>query len=617
MTLSSSRRTALRERVWRASDGCCELCGVELTFGAFDLGHRVAQIDGGGHELENLRVECRSCNRSAGARMSNSRRWTPHIVTDDDSQLVAVESDWSPPLLTLGATTPGDDADLTAAESALNIDDSWSWSRRELVRPLYSTPLDLSASSRLVEIAALAEEMKIELLPWQRFAVRAGTELDERGLPRHRTVGISVGRQQGKTLLLSVLVLDALLRGADEDRHAVVYWIGANFSETIGIWSDKLLPSWKRAGVEYEFKRTGRVEVKDCGVVHIRGGQGRLPAVGGTADLVVLDECWSLSPDVEAAAIPVTRTVAHAQHWLVSSYAPETTGWWLDRTASGRAAAEIARHEQRSADWCYMEWGAALDSDVHDESSWKLALPAVDDPTAGVTLDVMRSEHASVAESTWTHALLNRRPPVGGSPAISPVDWSQCLVTEQIDDPLEWIAAAGGASLGIDAPPVLSASTPQIAMIVAVAGERACLLRSREGVSWIPTAVEEIAEQIEIVEVCCLAPGRRGAVAPVFSEIDCAPVDLVDSQGYADACVSLHERIRAHELRIYDPSRVLTNAAYAAVGISQTTSSGWGYGRAKADGQFVTAIYALALAHQSASLTTGVRAFLVNPAVAV
>ena len=605
------KRSALRDRVWRASDGCCELCGAVLTVDLFDLGHRLAVIDGGSDEISNLRVECRPCNRGAGGRMASARRWAPRVVGADDGVPAAVgASEWAPPLLVLGHDgPPGGPADVAAAERAIRCGDD-----EGLVLPLYSTPIVPTAGSRADEIRALAEIVDLDLLPWQRWVVRVGTEIDDAGLPTHRTVGVSVGRQQGKTTLLAVVVLDALVAAADAGRRAVVIWVGSDFSGLLAIWRDAILPIWDRSGIDYRFVASGDARVEtEYGVVHLRGGQSKLSGVGSTADMVVLDECWSLDADVEAAATPVIRARPAAQIWAASSYAPATSGWWMGRTSAGRRESELARLGRRVAGWAYCEWGAPPGLDVHDESTWLRSLPAVDDPRAGVSLGIMRAEHSAVAESTWVHALLNRRPAVGGSPAIDTADWAACVVDGPAGDPLAWLAAAGGVSLGVDATPVVD-GTAQFAAIVGVAGNRAAVLQTGEGVAWIPDALAVIAERTPLVEICCL---RGSAVGPVMVDLDSAPTDFVDQVGLVAGCVGLHEAIRARELVIHDPGGVLTAAAHVAVGRSQR-AGGWAYMRASADGPPVTALLGLVLAHRSASDPgVGVQAFLVRPALVV
>lgn len=64
---------------------------------------------------------------------------------------------------------------------------------------------DTSAGFAVVEWSA--DVLKIEPLPWQRYLLIHGLELLPDGRPRFRTLVVEVGRQNGKTFLLTVLAL--------------------------------------------------------------------------------------------------------------------------------------------------------------------------------------------------------------------------------------------------------------------------------------------------------------------------------------------------------------------------------------------------------------------------
>ena len=49
-----------------ASECPCETCGCALTCATFEMGHKVAKSRGGSYNLENLMVQCGSCNNAQG-----------------------------------------------------------------------------------------------------------------------------------------------------------------------------------------------------------------------------------------------------------------------------------------------------------------------------------------------------------------------------------------------------------------------------------------------------------------------------------------------------------------------------------------------------------------------
>ena len=68
--MPSAVRVALWN-AWHGSDsgtGSCFCCGTKVTQQDFEAGHVVAASKGGPCRVDNLRVLCRACNRSMGAR---------------------------------------------------------------------------------------------------------------------------------------------------------------------------------------------------------------------------------------------------------------------------------------------------------------------------------------------------------------------------------------------------------------------------------------------------------------------------------------------------------------------------------------------------------------------
>jgi hypothetical protein len=66
---------AVKEAVWKIyfgnnMIGKCYVCGAEITFTNFELGHNKPHTKGGKWVVENLRPLCRTCNRSIGDKMT-------------------------------------------------------------------------------------------------------------------------------------------------------------------------------------------------------------------------------------------------------------------------------------------------------------------------------------------------------------------------------------------------------------------------------------------------------------------------------------------------------------------------------------------------------------------
>ena len=303
--------------------------------------------------------------------------------------------------------------------------------------------------------------------------------------------------------------------------------------------------------------------------------------------------------DVEASATPVTRSIESAQVWMASSYAPKTTPWWMEKTAGGRREGELARMEGRRGQWAYVEWGPEPGADVHAEQTWRAALPAVDDPRAGVSMRTLRTEHAASEPETWAHSLLNARPLTGGTPAIATADWAECLVPESEGEGglLGWLAAEGEVHLAVDVPPPGEGET-QLGVLLGVAGDRACVLRASEGVAWMPSAIQEVQQQAAVGSVSAM--GKSPCRSFIEREVVGSRLVWMDTPGYGAACARLHEAIKAGGLVVADPSGALTTAAHTAVARNLWHDTGWAYFRSHRGGEPITCLVALVLAWAAA-----------------
>jgi 5-methylcytosine-specific restriction endonuclease McrA len=82
--LNSRRYREQRERVFKRDGRFCQLCGTDE--GEMHIDHVIPRKAGGGHELDNLRVLCKSCNLRKGALNDGvflARTATPPVFSSD------------------------------------------------------------------------------------------------------------------------------------------------------------------------------------------------------------------------------------------------------------------------------------------------------------------------------------------------------------------------------------------------------------------------------------------------------------------------------------------------------------------------------------------------------
>ena len=245
-------------------------------------------------------------------------------------------------------------------------------------------------------VAALFAELGFELLPWQAQVLEVGLELDgPHGLPIHRDVVITTPRQQGKSLLMLGVILGRLLLLSDQ-----VILFGAQSRLTA---RSRLIETWwpmlarSSFGSFLELARGSGFETLrniDNGSALRLLSTEEASGHGDTADLVVVDEAWSLDERVEQAVRPATVARRGSQIWTISTAGTAKSTWWRSKVDAGREGVGV-----------YFEWSAAEDADPLDPATWRAAMPALD---VTVPIEVIRQDFAQLSLSQARRAYLNQ-----------------------------------------------------------------------------------------------------------------------------------------------------------------------------------------------------------------
>ena len=275
--------------------------------------------------------------------------------------------------------------------------------------------------------------LKVDLLPWQLHALDEGlVQLDDRWCSR--TVGIMVGRQNGKTMLVAVRALAGMVMWDEE-----VLAASANRDVAMDAWNVALeLAEDAGLGVHSVARTNGR-EAFSIGrtrykvVSNTRAG-GR----GLTGDLVILDEVREFRTwDGWAALEKTRRAKVSSQVWAISNEGDDSSVVLNSLSERGRSAALTG--EQTDLAW--LEWSAPPDAMRSDPEAWAAANPAlgylimedtirsesrVDDPEVFET-EVLCRRVASLrpwlAAGLWDACMeWNVQPPADGSEVCFALD---------------------------------------------------------------------------------------------------------------------------------------------------------------------------------------------------
>jgi phage terminase large subunit-like protein len=253
------------------------------------------------------------------------------------------------------------------------------------------------------QVAAIARDLGIPLLPWQRLVLSTALERAGRR-PAYRDVLVSVPRQSGKSSMALALIIWRLLSEPDQ---LVLYSAQSRVAAR-----RKLLHTWwpriLRSPLADRFKL-----FRGFGAETLSADNGsRLELLsatesaghGETTHLVVVDEAWvHQDATVEQAVRPTMTTVADAQLWAMSTAGTAKSVWWRGKLDTGRTSAELGV----TAGACLLEWAADPADDPTSEAVWWATMPAL-----GRLSDVetIRADLANMAIAEFKRAFLNLWP---------------------------------------------------------------------------------------------------------------------------------------------------------------------------------------------------------------
>jgi len=261
--------------------------------------------------------------------------------------------------------------------------------------PRIHTPL-LTGNSKAQEVADLAVQIGMPLIPWQRWVLDDLLTVDDAQMFKKKTVLVLVARQCGKTHLARMLILAHLF-----------LWGSKN---VLGMSSNRnmALDTFRQVAYTIEDNEFLKKQVRQ---IRLANGQESISLKNGaryeiaaatrdaprgkTADFLYLDELREWTPEAFTAALPVTRARPNAMTFITSnagdgfstvlndlrerclSYPPENLG--------------------------YYEWSAPQHCKITDRKAWAMANPALGHLITEQTLE--ESVNTNSIEATRTEML--------------------------------------------------------------------------------------------------------------------------------------------------------------------------------------------------------------------
>ena len=284
--------------------------------------------------------------------------------------------------------------------------------------PRFATPRTPSRKTLSGEVAQIAEMLGVPLMPWARTYVDVAMELDESGQLVFRTCLLSLPRQQGKTTLLTCILLHRALLWPE--RQHVIYSCqtaaasGKRITEIVRLLErSPLADQVEKVSMAMGDQSITMTNSSLLSVVASTEGSG----MGGSYGLVVEDEAFEPRAEKRDQSLrPATIAVPSSQVWIASTAGTADSEFWNRYQDIGR----LAVSQGSTSGLCYAEWSADRDAPLTAETL-EGVMPAlghlVDIKTILADVAVMEENEArrcylncftATGEAMWTKDQLDR-----------------------------------------------------------------------------------------------------------------------------------------------------------------------------------------------------------------
>ena len=442
-------------------------------------------------------------------------------------------------------------------------------------KPLRPLTPETSRGFAVIEFALLV--LGIELYPWQKWLLIHALELNEDGTYRFRKVFVIVGRQNGKTTLLTVLTLFWLFM--DADRHPdhlpahefLILGTAQNLDLAEEAWNSAL----KKCDPEPEeddemfvvadLAAETRKAVKKNGSKALRlrnnaryepRAASRMGGRGKSAARVVMDEMREQQTwDVWGSVSKTKNAIYDSQLWGISSAGDaksvvlqalragliKAIKAWDDYVDSGvQSLEEYANtHDIASA---LFEWSAPDGAELLDQEAIEQSNPSVGHRPMfyeSIRSDLLGDEEEAVKRTEilcqWVTSLV--------SPFMDGPAWAALADPPVLDDRGRVIEAGSSIADGSKMCLAIDTTWDRARTYIAVAGYRddglahVEIIARRAGMLWVVPGIVEIAKRNGITHVALQSRGCPSAdfVKPLkeagLEVIEVAATELLNSAG--------------------------------------------------------------------------------------
>jgi phage terminase large subunit-like protein len=302
-----------------------------------------------------------------------------------------------------------------------------NWTASRATEPRWGTPRRIERPTRGLVLAKSAGLLGWSFHPWQRHVADVSLEVHASGLPYYRTVGISLARQNGKTLLVVARIAMELL-----GRNRTVVYTAQDRITARRKWEEmcRLLvavPSFARRVVHFHTNNGQEELLLDTGsrflIVTPNEKAGRSLSV----DLAVVDEAFAhRSMDLVGALGGTMGARSHAQMWVLSNAGTYESVLFRHYTETGRAQVGSP-----TSPMAWFEWAADESADVLDRRAWADANPTLDLPN-GVLSAHLAEQALTIDADRFGREYLNLWIDIDVLAGIDAATWEACRDDELV-----------------------------------------------------------------------------------------------------------------------------------------------------------------------------------------
>lgn len=399
---------------------------------------------------------------------------------------------------------------------------------RPEAEPRYATRRAARRRSLGDDINRVSSRMGAPLMPWQYRVVDVATEHRVKSwIPYRKTVLCTVPRQSGKSLMVSAVAVEHLLRKPrryavliaqtriaatsrlrDIAEHLATSGLDPEAKFTAGVGNEKI-----------RFSNGSRLEVQSPKATSVHGE---------SVSLAIIDEAFAVPPEILSGVVPAMVARPEAQLWVIS-----TAGTESSQLLNGML--DQAR-ENPQGDVAFFEWSMPDDAHPYEKDRWWEFMPALGHTVSVASVDAAR---AVMSLPEFRRAFGNISIREDNRAAIPPEWWRDCVAD---------LVPEIGLCLAVDvnrSPPgwAISAAWPT------EQGYHGDLVEHGYGLELtpIPGRIRELVERFQPAAIGLDPIGPAGALLPDFESIardHAVPLRTFNGRDRARADVMLFDQLR-------------------------------------------------------------------------